>query len=89
MNTASEYIKVGGFLGFSSVFLLVLVRDRDIVAAVFDGSIACVVMAYAFRLLYSYTVSLRNQVVRERQAVMLQESNASAIKSLSDSKFES
>ena len=45
MKAASEYIKFGGFLGFTSVFLLVLVRDRDVVAAVFDASVACIVMA--------------------------------------------
>jgi len=70
MNTASEYVKFGGFLGFSSIFLMVLFKDRDVVAAVFDASIACVIMAYAFKLLHSHTINLHNQVVREKRAVM-------------------
>jgi len=87
MKAASEYIKFGGFLGFTSVFLLVLVRDRDVVAAVFDASVACIVMAYAFKMLHSYTISLQNQVLRSKQTAMMQAvegSDASDIKSLSD-----
>ncbi len=92
MNAASEYVKFGGFLGFTSVFLLVLLKDRDVVAAVFDASVACLIMAFAFKLLHGYTVSLHNQMVRAKQAVALQqsdESDSSDIKSLSDSEVES
>ena len=93
MNTAGEYVKFGGFLGFSSVFLLVLFRDRDVVAAVFDASVACLVVAYAFKLLHSHTVNLHNQMVREKRAVLasraIDESEASDLKALSDRGLES
>lgn len=92
MNTASEYVKFGGCMGFTSIFLLVLIRDRDIVAAVFDGSVACIIMAFAFKLLHDYTISLHNQVVREKKAFaqqQLKQSNDTDRKSLSNGGIES
>ena len=88
MNTAGEYVKFGGFLGFSTVFLLVLFKDRDVVAAVFDASIACVIMAYVFKLLHSHTINLHNQIVREKRAMMaaqtIDDDDVSDRKALSD-----
>lgn len=88
MSAASEYVKFGGLLGFTSVFLLVLLKDRDIVAAVFDASVACIVMAYVFKLLHGYIVSLHREVMREKQPIELPEADESGtaeVKSLSDS----
>jgi uncharacterized membrane protein YjfL (UPF0719 family) len=67
MHAASEFVKFGGFVGFSSVFLLVLLRDRDIVAAVSDASIACVVMALAFRQFANYTHKLDLELKKSRK----------------------
>lgn len=93
MNTAGEYVKFGGFLGFSSVFLMVLLKDRDVVAAVFDASIACVILAYAFKLLHSHTINLHNQVMREKRAIMaaqeIDDDDISTRKALSDGSAES
>lgn len=75
-------------MGFSSIFLLVLFKDRDVVAAVFDASIACVIMAYAFKLLHGHTINLHNQTVREKRAVMasqvVDDEDVSDPKALSD-----
>lgn len=57
-------------MGFTTVFLWVLLRDRDVVSAVFDGSVACVVMAFAFKLLHGYTRTLHREVVRAKQAAL-------------------
>lgn len=61
MSSASEFVKIGGCLGFSTVFLLVLLKNRDIVSALMDASIACVVMALVFKQLHSYTSSLEKK----------------------------
>lgn len=58
MSSASEFVKIGGCLGFSTVFLLVLLKNRDIVSALMDASIACVIMALVFKQLHNYTSSL-------------------------------
>lgn len=62
MSSASQYVKFGGCLGFSAVFLLVLLKNRDIVSALMDASIACVIMAFVFKQLHSYTSSLGKEV---------------------------
>jgi uncharacterized membrane protein YjfL (UPF0719 family) len=62
MQAESNFIKFGGFIGFTSVFLLVLLKDRDIVNAVSDASVACVVMAIVFQQFHSYARSLENQI---------------------------
>ena len=54
-------------MGFSVVFLLVLLKNRDIVGAVLDASIACVIMAFVFKQLYLYTISLEKRA-RENKA---------------------
>jgi hypothetical protein len=88
MNNAREYIKIGGFLGFSSVFLLVFLRDRDVVGAVFDASVACLVMAYAFKILHAYIHNLHRSVIRARQkatAAILDDTPQPRLKSLTQS----
>jgi hypothetical protein len=62
MSSASQYVKFGGCLGFSAVFLLVLLKNRDIVGALMDASIACVIMAFVFKQLHGYTSSLGKKV---------------------------
>ena len=62
MSSASDYVKFGGCLGFSAVFLLVLLKNRDIVGALLDASIACVIMALVFRQLHGLTISLEKEV---------------------------
>lgn len=89
MKTACEYVKFGGCLGFTTVFLWVLLRDRDVVSAVFDASIACVVMAFAFKLLHRYTRMLHMEVVRSRQDALAEQDeeesgHGSNLKAISD-----
>ena len=92
MNSASQYVKFGGCLGFSSVFLLVLLKNRDIVSAVLDASIACVIMAFVFKQLYLYTISLGKRAKEAEDAVapnLKNEKRDSDYESLPDSKAES
>jgi uncharacterized membrane protein YjfL (UPF0719 family) len=67
MNPAGEFVKLGGFLGFSTVFLFVLLNEQDIVSAVFDASVACVIMGLVFKVLYSYAVGLHREIMREKR----------------------
>ena len=71
-------------MGFSVVFLLVLLKNRDIVGAVLDASIACVIMAFVFRQLYLYTISLEKRA-KENRAV----DTPRPTKNQGDSRYES
>ena len=92
MSSASQYVKFGGCLGFSSVFLLVLLKNRDIVSAVLDASIACVIMAFVFKQLYLYTISLGRRAKEAKTATASNTKNdrkGSDYESLTDSRSES
>jgi len=62
MNTSQQLIKIGGFLGFTIVFVFILWKDRDISLALRDASIACLILAFTFKLLSNYMQSLVAQV---------------------------
>jgi hypothetical protein len=87
MNPAGEFVKFGGFLGFSTVFLFVLLNEQDIVSAVLDASVACVVMGLVFKMLHSYAVGLYREKSRERRESEQQEEEldtASEVNKLTD-----
>ncbi len=62
MNTAQQLTKIGGFLGFTLVFVFILWKDRDITIALRDASISCLILAFTFKLLSSYMQSMITQV---------------------------
>lgn len=67
MSSQSDFVKLGGLFGFAVVFLAVLLKSKDVASAVMDASIACVVMAFAFKKWFDYSIHLKNEVASSRQ----------------------
>ena len=91
MSSACEFIKFGGCLGFSSVFLIVLLNGRDIISAVLEASVACVVVAMVFKLVHNYALSLKKRSARAENHEQYEEETDSEIeqKTLMEGQTES
>lgn len=68
MSKTSNWVKTGGLFAFSLIFVFVLLKDRDIVTALTDASIACVIVALALKILDRYISSLQAESYRRRIA---------------------
>ncbi|MDD4350077.1 MAG: hypothetical protein PHF70_13290 [Opitutales bacterium] len=66
MSSTSNWVKTGGLFTFSLIFIFVLLKDRDIVTALTDASIACVIVALALKILDKYISNLQSEAIRRR-----------------------